>query len=133
MNDQWVVGRPSLCLEQAPDGGRIQGIDAEPVHRLGGKGDELPGAKTLGSGPNRRRFGFHRVHADDLSHPPNMSYGGCEPKRAERSELPSSERALTWGVSAWRECPDGRFDSRGSTRRRVLQQSGGSARGPWPS
>ena len=58
--DQRVEMGPALGGEDAGDGPRIPGIGAQPVDRLGGEGDQLPGAEQrrgLGDRTGRQQAG----------------------------------------------------------------------------
>ncbi len=52
VHDDRVTGGPPLDLVDAPDGGRVRGVRAQPVHGLGGEGHQLAVAQCL----NRPRY-----------------------------------------------------------------------------
>ena len=70
MQDQRVVGRTSLGLEQPLHGGAIERVHAKTVDRFRRKRDESATPKTLGCGRKRDGIRSLRIDANDLGHIP---------------------------------------------------------------
>ena len=74
MGDQRIEARPALRLENTGDGHAVGGVGGQPVDRLRGNGDHLPGFKQ----GERLSLGF--VGANDLDH--DFTFPGPHPRLA---------------------------------------------------
>lgn len=75
VDDEWVACGAALYREDPSHRGGLRGIDAQPVHGLGGKGHEAACSKALCCSSDHGRIRSCAVDAKDLGHPASVYFG----------------------------------------------------------
>ena len=68
MDDERIVGGPSLRLEQPANGDAIERMDTKAVHRFGGEGDQPAPTKAVGRPGDNLPVNALPVDVNNFSH-----------------------------------------------------------------